>query len=138
MAPSTSYLDHIKDLFSEFGDITIRKMFGGAGIYCDGAIFAITGDDGIWLKVDDVTRAEFETAGLEPLKVEFDNVAQGCKSGTLSYYNAPDEIYDDHDALVHWTSLAFGASARAKKPKKKTTKKKQTAAKTSRSISKTR
>jgi len=119
MAPSISYLDHIRDLFSEFGDITIRKMFGGAGIYCDGAIFAITGDEGVWLKVDDVSRAEFEAAGLEPFKVEFDNAPQGRKTGTMSYYNAPDEIFDDHDALVHWTSLAFGASARAKKPKKK-------------------
>ncbi len=125
MPLSTSYLAHIKDLFSEFGDITIRKMFGGAGIYCDGAIFAITGDEGVWLKVDDVSRAKFEAAGLEPFKVEFGNARQGGKTGTLSYYNAPDEIYDDHDALVHWTSLAFGASARAKKPKKKKTKTKK-------------
>ena len=80
MAPSTSYLDHIKDLLSPFGEITIRKMFGGAGVYCDGAIFAITGDDDLWLKVDDVTRAEFEAAELGPFRVEFDN----GKTGTMS------------------------------------------------------
>ena len=120
MAPSSSYLDFLKDLFAPFGVITIRKMFGGAGIYCDGAIFAITGDEGVWLKVDDVTRAEFEAAGLEPFKVEFDN----GKSGTMSYYNAPEDIYDDNDELTRWTELALGASRRAKKPQKKKTKRK--------------
>ena len=120
MAPSSSFLDFLKDLFAPFGVITIRKMFGGAGIYCDGAIFAITGDEGVWLKVDDVTRAEFEAVGLEPFKVEFDN----GKSGTMSYYNAPEDIYDDNDELTRWTKLALGASRRAKKPAKKKAKKK--------------
>lgn len=121
---SASYFDYLKDLFSPFGTITVRKMFGGAGIYCDGAIFAITGDEGVWLKVDDVTRAEFEAAGLEPFTYEFDN----GKTGTMSYYTAPEEIFDDHDVLTHWTRLALGAAARAKKPAKK----KKTAAKRAR------
>ncbi len=123
MAPSSTYLDYLKDLFAPFGVITIRKMFGGAGIYCDGAIFAITGDEGVWMKVDDVTRAEFEAAGLEPFKVEFDN----GKSGTMSYYNAPEDIYDDNDELTRWTELALGAARRAKKPPKKKKTKKKTA-----------
>ena len=122
--PSAAYLDYLKDLFSPFGTITVRKMFGGAGIYCDGAIFAITGDEGVWLKVDDVTRAEFEAAGLEPFRLEYDS----GKSGTMSYYNAPEEVFDDHDALTHWAQLALGAAARAKKPAKK----KKTAAKRAR------
>ena len=124
MAPSASFLDYAKDLFSPFGEISIRKMFGGAGIYCDGAIFAIIGDDDIWFKVDDVTRAEFEAAGLHPFEVEMNG-----KTGTMSYYNAPEEIFDDNDALRHWTGLALGASARGKKPAKKKTAKKKAAKK---------
>lgn len=120
MPASSSHLDYLKELFSPFGVITVRKMFGGAGIYCDGVIFAITGDEGLWLKVDDVNRAEFEAAGLEPFTFEFDN----GKSGTMSYYNAPEDVFDDHDALTRWTQLALGAAARAKKPAKKKTKKK--------------
>ncbi len=122
MPPSSSYLEYLKDLFSPFGVITIRKMFGGAGIYCDGAIFAITGDEGVWLKVDDVTRPEFEAAGLTPFIVDFNN----GKTGQMSYYNAPEEIFDDNDCLQHWTVLALGAAARAKKPKKKNTSKRPT------------
>ena len=117
MPPSTSHLDHLKDLFSPFGDISIRKMFGGAGIYCDGRIFAIADDDDVWLKVDDVSREEFEAAGLKPFEVEM----QG-KKGTMSYYKPPDDIYDDEDALRHWTGLALGAAMRSKKPTKKKSK----------------
>ncbi|WP_428408126.1 TfoX/Sxy family protein [Hyphococcus sp.] len=124
MAPSASFLDYVKDLFSPFGEISVRKMFGGAGIYCDGAIFAISGDDDVWFKVDDVTRAEFEAAGLRPFEVEMNG-----KTGTMSYYNAPEEIYDDNDALRHWTSLALAASARGKKPAKKSAKTKTAAGK---------
>jgi DNA transformation protein len=119
MAPSASYLDYVKELFSPFGEIAIRKMFGGAGIYCDGAIFAISDEDDIWFKVDDVSRAEFEAAGLRPFEVDM-----GGKMGTMSYYNAPEEIFDDNDALIRWTLLALGAAARAKKPVKKSAKKK--------------
>ncbi len=128
MAPTASHLDHLKDLFSPFGAIAIRKMFGGAGVYCDGQIFAIADDDDVWLKVDDVTRAEFEAAGLKPFEVEM----QG-KKGTMSYYKPPDDIYDDEDVLRHWTGLALGAAARAKKPaKKKSTAKKKAAGKKAR------
>ncbi|CAK9039552.1 Iron-sulfur cluster assembly 1 homolog [Durusdinium trenchii] len=84
-------------------------------VYCDGAIFAITGDEGLWFKVDDVTRAEFEAAALEPFTYEFDN----GKKGQMSYYTAPEEVFDDEDALRHWTGLALAAAARSQKMKKK-------------------
>ena len=120
-----SNLDYLKDLFAPFGEITIRKMFGGAGIYCDGKIFAIcdSTDTDLWLKVDDVTRTEFEAAGLEPFTYTFDN----GRTGQMSYYTAPHEIFDDADALEHWTQLALSAAARAKIPaKKKRARKKKT------------
>lgn len=126
MPVSASYSEFIKDLFSPFGEIAIRKMFGGAGVYCDGAFFAIIGNDDLWLKVDDVSRAEFEAAGLTPFEVEMNG-----KVGTMSYYNAPEEIFDDNDALRHWAGLALAAAARNKKPAKKKTAKKKTARKKS-------
>ena len=122
MAASASYIDFIKDIFSPFGDISVRKMFGGAGVYCDGMFFAIIGDDDLWLKVDDETRAEFEAAGLKPFEVEMNG-----KKGTMSYYNAPEEIFDDEDALQHWAALAMGASRRAATSKKKKAAKKKRA-----------
>lgn len=127
MTPSPSHLDHLKDLFSPFGEISIRKMFGGAGIYCDGKIFAIADDDDVWLKVDDVSRDAFEDAGLKPFEFEMKG-----KKGTMSYYRPPDDIYDDEDALRHWTGLALEAAARNKTPAKKKKAKKKSGGKKAR------
>ena len=33
--------DFIRDLFSEFGPVDVRRMFSGAGVYADGVIFAL-------------------------------------------------------------------------------------------------
>ena len=41
------------------------------------------------------TRSEFEGKGLEPFVFEM----KDGRSGTMSYYTAPEEIYDDHDEL---------------------------------------
>ena len=125
MPASASFVEFISELFSPFGEITVRKMFGGAGVYCDGVFFALIGDDDLWLKVDDVTRTEFENYGLEPFVFEM----KDGRSGTMSYYSAPEEIFDDHDELKHWVTLALDAAHRAaklkskKKPAKKKTKK---------------
>ena len=116
----SSHHDHLKDLFSSFGEIRIKKMFGGAGLYCDDMFFAISDNDDVWLKVDDVTRAAFEDAGLKPFEVDMKG-----KKGTMSYYKPPDEIYEDEDALRYWTGFALAAAARAKKPAKKRTAKKK-------------
>lgn len=120
MAISASSIDHATDLFSPFGDIRVKKMFGGAGVYCDELFFAIMDDEAIYLKVDDDTRAEFEARGLEPFVFEM----KDGSSGTMSYYNAPEDIYDDEDELKRWTVMALDAARRAAKFKKKPAKKK--------------
>lgn len=118
-APSASYLDHIKDLFSRFGDISIRRMFGGAGVYCDGDFFAIIIDDMLYLKADEESRSEFIAADREPFSYE---TKEGVLTST-TYYAAPEEIFDDEDALNHWAGLALAAARRAKKPRKRKKKK---------------
>lgn len=49
---SSCTADFIKDALRPLGTITVRRMFGGAGIYCDGIIFALLSDDAVYLKVD--------------------------------------------------------------------------------------
>ena len=124
MAISASFLNLTKETFASFGTIEIRRMFGGAGIYCDNLFFAILDDDVVYFKVDDVTRGAFERAGLEPFQFEM-------KDGSLasmSYYSAPESIFDDADELREWTTLALDAARRARKlkPKKNAMKKKST------------
>jgi DNA transformation protein len=115
MAISASAIAHAEELFAPFGDIRIRKMFGGAGVYCDDLFFAILDDEVVYFKVDDETRKEFEKRGLRPFAFEM----KDGSSATMSYYNAPEEIFDDEDELKRWATLALDAAGRAAKFKKK-------------------
>jgi len=121
MAISSSFLTLVKETFATFGETEIRRMFGGAGVYCDSLFFAILDDDVVYFKVDDVTRDTFERAGLEPFQFEMKDGSMA----SMSYYNAPEGIFDDADELRDWTVLALDAARRAAKlkPKKKAKKK---------------
>ena len=54
----------IVELFSAFGPVTVRRMFGGAGIYADDTMFALIADGVIYLKAGDSNAAMFEREGL--------------------------------------------------------------------------
>ncbi|MEX0644349.1 MAG: TfoX/Sxy family protein [Parvularculaceae bacterium] len=120
MAISASFLNLTKETFASFGTIEIRRMFGGAGVYCDTLFFAILDEDVVYFKVDDVTRGAFERAGLAPFQFEMKDGSMA----SMSYYNAPESIFDDADDLREWTTLALDAARRARKlkPKRKATK----------------
>lgn len=125
MAISASFVEHAKELFQPFGDIRIRRMFGGAGVYCDELFFALLDDDAVFLKVDDETRREFQRRGLAPFSFE---MKDGTRAEMNGYFAAPEEIFDDEDELKRWATLALDAASRAAKFKKKPAKKKAAAA----------
>lgn len=56
MAVSNDYLEYIVDQLLAWGEVTVRKMFGGAGLYRDGKMFGLVADDVVYLKVDDSNR----------------------------------------------------------------------------------
>lgn len=115
MAVSQSFIDYAKDLFGPFGEIVVRRMFGGAGVYCDDLFFAVLDEDVVYLKADDDNRAEFERAGALPFTFE------SKESGTvsMSYYAAPADFYDDPDETRRWTALALDSARRAARLRKK-------------------
>jgi DNA transformation protein and related proteins len=104
------------DLFSEFGRIALRRMFGGEGIYADDLMFGLVVEDRIYFKVDDTTRATYAGEQCEP----FTYMKEG-KRTSLSYYAIPDRLYDEPEELAEWARRAYAvARAKAKaKPKKK-------------------
>ena len=46
----------IRELFAGFGPVVVRRMFGGAGIYAEGTMFALVADGVIYLKADEPDR----------------------------------------------------------------------------------
>jgi DNA transformation protein len=113
MAIEDKHLQEMRELLAPLGVITIRKMFGGAGVYCDGLFFALIDDGELYLKVDDENRAEFEEAGSHPFTYD-----AGGKPMEMSYWVAPADLYESESGLVKWANLALDA-ARRKPPTKK-------------------
>jgi DNA transformation protein len=75
-------------------------------------MFALIARDTLYLKADPQTVAAFETEGQGP----FTYAAKGAKGGKrsiMSYWRAPDRLYDDPDELAVWARDALAAAHRA-------------------------
>lgn len=109
----------IRDLFFPLGPVTIRRMFGGKGIYFNGLIIALEVDGELLLKADEVTARDFAAAGSTQWVYE-----GGMRKGKVAmpYWSIPDSAADDPDELLPWARKAYEASIRSqntKKPKMK-------------------
>lgn len=83
------------DKLSPIGEITSKKMFGGFGIFHDGKMFGIIDSKGgAFLKSDDSTKHEFESAGAE-------------KHGRMPYYSIPSDILANTDLLIQWAKKSI-------------------------------
>jgi DNA transformation protein len=122
MGVSDSFATHVKDQLAGLGQLTMRRMFGGAALYCDGFVFAFLDEDVLYLKTDEPGRAAFVDEGMGP----FSFVA---KDGELimahAYYRAPERLLDEPDEMRTWALRAVAvsrrdAAAKAKKAPRKT------------------
>lgn len=101
MPVSDDFLEYVLDQFSEWGGVTARRMFGGAGLYRDRKMFALVADDVAYLKVDDSNREEFERAGSSAFKPYADKPVE------MSYYEIPPEVLEDTEELVRWAKRSL-------------------------------
>ena len=110
----TAFINHLHDVFQEFGEIHCRKMFGGHGVFKEGLMFGLVADEILYLKGDDQTASFFKELGLSRF-----GYMKGEKEIKMSYYQAPEEIFDDPDEARRWAVRAYEAALRAKKGKPK-------------------
>ena len=61
----TVEVEFIHDLFQPFGAVTVRRIFGGAGLFADGVMFGLVSGGQIYLKADATTVTCFERRGRE-------------------------------------------------------------------------
>jgi DNA transformation protein len=115
MPTSDGYIDFLKDQLASLGAVTVRRMFGGAGVYCGGVMFALVADDTLYLKADEASRRDFEAEGLEP----FTYRAKGGRSAVMSYWRAPERLYDEPEQMLAWAQKALAVAQRASRPKRR-------------------
>lgn len=118
MAVSDGYKAFLADLLSGFGPVQIRNMFGGAGVYAGGVMFAILVDDTLYLKADETSAEAFAAEGKGP----FTYRPKGRSPVAMSYWEVPERLLDDPDELVAWAHRAREVALTAKatrKPKRR-------------------
>lgn len=102
----------IEEIFEPLGPVSVRRMFGGKGIYHRGLIIALEfSDEEILLKADSVSAPEFQGAGSRQWTYE----GKKGKPVAMPYWTVPDEALDDPDIMVKWLRLAYEAAMRSKK-----------------------
>ena len=110
--------ESIRELFSPYGTVSVRRMFGGHGVFADGMMFALESDGELYLKADDLTIPKLAAEKSEPFVYK----ARG-REIALSYWKLPERLYDEPDEFAGFAREAFGAAQRAAGKTKPKTKK---------------
>jgi len=108
MVASAGFAEFLRDQLAPLGRITMRRMFGKTGVFCDGFMLGMVRDNTLYFRVDDENRAVFKEAeAFPPLSYE-------KKGGTidLAFWRAPERLFDEPDELVTWARAALGAAQR--------------------------
>jgi DNA transformation protein and related proteins len=116
-APETPFEAFVRELFSGLGPVSIRRMFGGGGIYAGGVMFGLLADDTIYLKTTPALDPYFDAAGCPAFIFEPPNAAPIA----MSYRRLPDGALDDPDMAAEWgrRSLDAQLAAVAARPTRK-------------------
>ncbi|MGV0762059.1 TfoX/Sxy family protein [Tistrella mobilis] len=107
----------VAERLAPLGPVIVKRMFSGAGLSIDGVNFAFVIGGTLYFRVDDQSRPAYEAMGLEPFR--YDRPGRTVTVG--SYYEAPDEVFDDDEALCDHARAAWQAAltaSRARPPKK--------------------
>jgi DNA transformation protein len=108
MVASDSFAEFLREQLVPLGRVTMRRMFGKTGVFYDGVMFGMVTDNMLYLRVDDHNRAEFKEAeSVPPLNYE-----KNGQTIDLSFWRAPERLFDEPDELVTWARSALAAARR--------------------------
>src|SRR4030081_2046873 len=108
MVASATFAEFLREQLAPLGRVTMRRMFGKTGAFCDGLMFAMVTDDTRYFRVAAHNRAAFKEAeSFPPLNYE----KKGCTID-LSFWRAPERLFDEPDELVAWARAALAAGRR--------------------------
>ncbi len=107
MSVSPSFQTFVGDQLSRVAQqVRARRMFGGVGIYSGELFFALIADDTLYFKVDDSNRADYEARQMEPFR------PYGYEGEVMQYYQVPEDLIEDAEALRSWAEKALAVAAR--------------------------
>ena len=108
MTASDTFAEFLREQLAPLGHVTMRRMFGKTGVFCDGLMFGMVTENTLYFRVDDENRATFKEAeAFPPL-----NYAKKGSTIDLSFWRVPERLFDEPDELVSWARAAIAAAHR--------------------------
>jgi DNA transformation protein len=108
MVASETFAEFLREHLAPLGRVTMRRMFGKTGVFCDGVMLAVVTENTLYFRVDDQNQVAFkEAASFPPL-----NYAKKGATIDLSFWRAPERLFDEPDELVTWARAALAAAHR--------------------------
>ena len=108
MVASDGFAEFLREQLSPLGRVTMRRMFGKTGVFCNGLMFGMITDDTLYVRVDDHNRAVFKEAEAAPPL----NYAKQGRTIDLSFWRVPERLLDEPDELILWARAALAAAQR--------------------------
>jgi len=100
---SAESAENLQDKLFPLGEIRLKKMFGGHGVFYEETMFSLVDSKGtVFFKVDDSNKHRFEDAGAE-------------KHGRMPYYQVPEQILSNDKTLQEWAKVSVDIAVRGKK-----------------------
>jgi DNA transformation protein and related proteins len=122
MVASESFAEFLREQLAPLGSISLRRMFGKTGVFCNGLMLGMVTDNTLYFRLDEDNRAVFKEAEAYPPL----NYSKKGATIDLSFWRVPERLFDEPDELIAWARAALAAAGRvaAKRaqpaPKRKT------------------
>ncbi len=108
MVASDSFAEFLREQLAPLGRLSMRRMFGKTGVFCDGVMIGMVADNTLYFRVDEGNRETFkEAAAFPPL-----NYANQGRMIDLAFWRVPERLFDEPDELVVWARAALAAARR--------------------------
>jgi DNA transformation protein len=108
MVASDSFAEFLREQLAPLGRVTMRRMFGKTGVFCNGLMLGMVTNDTLYFRVDDLNRAVFsEAEAVAPL-----NYQKQGRMIDLSFWRVPERLFDEPDEFVTWARAALAAARR--------------------------
>jgi DNA transformation protein and related proteins len=117
MVASDDFAEFLRDQLAPVGRITMRRMFGKTGVFCDGVMLGMVTENTLYFRVDDGNRATFKEAeSFPPLNYE-----KKGETIDLAFWRAPERLFDEPEELIAWARAALAAARRVAAKRERTT-----------------
>ena len=103
----------MEELFAVVEGVSLRRMFGGLGMFRRGLMFALVADEVLYMKADEATSDAYEAEGCG--QWVYDGKTRPVP---MPYWRLPERLYDEPDEFRDWALAAFAVAERMAKPKK--------------------